>query len=249
MVKIKVMNWNIFWGFGSVKNSLHHSLAFWKFLGMVATKKNVSKISQFIRTKQIDIVGLQEIDNGSIRNRKFNQVDKVSDITELKFKKYAPEKTFLNFADDGNALISRFNFKNIKIIDLPYNKEKRSLISANYKIKGKEFKVIVTHLGAWKFNKNERIQQMHTISEYVNSLNIPVILMGDFNCEPQDREFKLLLTKTNLKPLIDGATYKHMGKDCKYDNILISPEIKVIESKILDVNLSDHKPVYAELSI
>lgn len=99
-----------------------------------------------------------------------------------------------------------------------------------------------------------RMAEDRTIEKY------PVILMGDFNAEPDSEELSEL--KTSKVPLVDtakdlGITYHEYGNEkafVKIDYLLISDELGYEKSYLWKdcengVYLSDHYPVCAEVDL
>ena len=249
MSTLKVISWNIFWGLGTPKSNLHQMLKGVSYLCTRRDRKTIPLIAKAIKKYQPLIVALQEVDNGSIRNGHNNQVEQISKSTGLNYFEYSVEKSWFGYFNDGNALLSQVPYTSIEINPLPYRFEKRNIIVGTIAVGKKKLTILTTHLGAHKSNQKERIQQAKTICELLTTMKPPVILMGDFNCQRGDLEFKYLQKHSGLVPIIASKTYPTHSPTQEFDQIFVSPDVKVKKSGLILEKYSDHFGVYAELNI
>ncbi len=98
-----------------------------------------------------------------------------------------------------------------------------------------------------------RAEQSKVIASLVNETEVPVILCGDFNDTPGTYTYETL--KGDLK---DGfrtagsgyaATYRGMRNLFRIDYIFHSPSIKGIDYEVMPYEMSDHNPVFMEVSL
>jgi|GEM_PF-1928870 len=249
MVELKLLSWNIFWGLGYPKSQLNQTLKGSSYFYKRNTQKNINQIANLINSLNPHFVAFQEIDGGSLRNGQYNQVQDLTKQLSMNYSYYAVEKDWLRYFNDGNALISTYRPLFVKVEILPFKVEKRNAIFSNYIIGKKKVTIITMHLGAHKSGKTERLQQVKSLAEKINKLKNPVILMGDFNCEPSDEEFQYLIKNTEMKNLINIKTYPTYNPKNIFDNILISKSIKSVKVQVIKTKLSDHFPVFAILKI
>ena len=88
--------------------------------------------------------------------------------------------------------------------------------------------------------------------------DIPAVVLGDLNAQPEDEEIRLLKNAPGLRCLTDeiGNTYHGYGKadPCQIDYIFAHPDIccngigKWTDRKG-EVYLSDHYPIWAEIAL
>jgi endonuclease/exonuclease/phosphatase family metal-dependent hydrolase len=247
MTELKIMNWNIMWGLGYPTSKINQLFKGMSYFHNTNSSKTIDKIEVIINELKPDILTLQEIDNGSKRNYGFNQAQALSSKTGMTYYEYGAEKNWFNYFNDGNCLMSKDAPLGVTIEPLPYKLEKRNAIFADYEVNNKKFTVITTHLGAHKANKDERLKQMIFLTDKINKIKNAIVLIGDFNCEPDSDAFQYLLANTKLKQVINDKTYPAYDAQKTFDNIVISEGITVKEAKILNVKESDHFPVYAIL--
>lgn len=107
--------------------------------------------------------------------------------------------------------------------------------------------------GMGKTDSPARIAQSQKIREFLDSIDKPKILCGDFNLRPDTESMKILEKgMTNLIQTynIHSTRTNLYSKEEKYaDYILISPEIIVKDFEKLMDEVSDHSPLFLEFSI
>src|SRR5690606_34605988 len=75
-----------------------------------------------------------------------------------------------------------------------------------------------------------------------------VIIMGDFNCLPEQLQRSPLAELDLVMPDDPLLTYPSWAPDRHIDHILLSPSLKVASREVLtDCRLSDHLPVATEI--
>lgn len=178
--------------------------------------------------------------------------------------------TGLGNIQSGNAIFSKFEITDSKntFFDEPYREfdeqaqtdfthNPQTVLEATLDAAGVELHVFSVH-GIWGTDGEDnprRLQMGETIiGEVIDKKN--VIIGGDFNLLPYtetvkniekyvDSVFKESLTRTfNLK-------YKTAPgfKTAAVDMMFISPGMKVIDKKCLDIQVSDHLPLVMEVEI
>lgn len=104
--------------------------------------------------------------------------------------------------------------------------------------------------GPSKNDDPDRLEQSRRIKGFFDNVAGAKILCGDFNLWPDTESLKLL--ENDMRNLIKEynitSTRSNFFKfPNKYaDYVLVSPEIKVIDFKVIGEEISDHLPVYLE---
>lgn len=127
----------------------------------------------------------------------------------------------------------------------------RNLQWIECKLNHKIYSIMNVH-GLWtgqgKYDSPERINQSNRIKQFMNSVNTPKILCGDFNLRPDTQSMEILeQNMVNLikKHHIRSTRTSYYKKEEGYaDYILTSPEIKVNEFKVMSDEVSDHAPLF-----
>lgn len=107
--------------------------------------------------------------------------------------------------------------------------------------------------GKGKTDTPERIEQSKRVKEFMDSIKMPKILCGDFNLLPDTESLKMLgrdmqdMVKEHGVESTRTSLYTHAETSGKFaDYIFLSPDIKVIDFKVLSEETSDHAALYVE---
>lgn len=121
---------------------------------------------------------------------------------------------------------------------------------------GKYFYILNFH-GLWngkgKTDSKDRIIQSQKIKEFINSLEYPIVLCGDFNLRPDTESINIL--KNGMRDLIKEYDIKSTRtlfykKPEKFaDYIFISKDVSVNAFKVLEEDVSDHAPIFLSFSL
>ena len=219
------------------------------------TKKiDYDKVVDLIKQTDADIIGLNEIyGKGFDKDINMGQAEYLAN--KLGYYYYFGMATRLWFKPYGNAIISKYPIKEVKIIKIPMPLfrrgtqyyEKRNILLAKILVNNKEVNVVVTHLG---LNFDEQENGINTLLKYVPHERC--ILMGDFNMNydnPLFREIDNVLDDT--ADLINGNIFTWPSDNpwVKCDYIFVSKDYKAIKANILNEIVSDHLPYYCEINI
>lgn len=233
----------------------------WEYLKFWTTffppRKIEKNMIEELKRYSPDIIGLIEVDLGSIRSRR-NMAEffaKGLNMNHTVQKIKYPKKGLLRIfhlipilRKQGNAIISKYPLENVKYHHLSVG-AKRVVIETTIKIP-KKVTIVLVHLA---LGKSTRLIQINELSKIVNKIRNRVILMGDFNTFDGEKEIKNLLDNTNLndKYKISGKgvdTYPSFNPNKRIDYILNSNGIKVKDHKPLNLKLSDHLPVLLDFA-
>ncbi len=124
-----------------------------------------------------------------------------------------------------------------------------------------EFYVFNTHYFNGRIDSLARLNASKLILERINALDRfgawtaerPIFLMGDFNCRPGSKPYKVLVYDNSLSNE-DGKLHDTAEKKDRIDWILFKGAVKVVQYEVVDYNTdgvypSDHKPIYVEFEI
>lgn len=237
--RIKVLTFNIYHGETYYKNDKD------------SDDCNINIIAHIIDSLQPDLVALQEVDF------KTNRANGKDLVTELGFKtKMSPlfgKAMKYDGGEYGVGILSRHSFVKTEKHSLVYGKDKepRSALSVIIELPcGNPIRFIGTHLD--HTSKDIRLQQVRQLNEFFASDNIPSILAGDLNAEPNSETMQTLFKKWNPSSPLNKPTIPSINPKAKIDYILFRPANtwKVIESKVIDEKkASDHNPVFSIIEL
>lgn len=206
-------------------------------------------ITKFIRTVDPDIVGLIEVDTGSIRSRMVNQAEKIaSDLgMNTSYETKYGEKSFNQILPivrkQGNAFMAaqRVHGETFHYFDTGI---KRLIIE----LEMEEFAVFLVHLS---LKYRHRHLQLRHLYDLIARTEKPVIVAGDFNTFWGENEIYLFkraagLTSANADSV---PTYPSRAPRKELDFVLYQEGIKVHGFEVPDVRLSDHLPLICDFEV
>lgn len=195
-----------------------------------------------------DLVGLQEVDAGSLRSGFLNQVAFLAGRAHLPYWYIQRNRRLGRFAQHGNGLLSRSAPSELEDASLPSTIPGRGAIIAEFPIDGGlPLLVVSVHLSlgfrarrrqlAWladRFGKRERL-----------------VIMGDMNTSRSVLLERSPLAGSGLRPALEspGLTYPSWRPRQELDHILVSSDLEVHSAQVLPCSFSDHLPLAVEFSV
>ncbi len=202
-------------------------------------RPQLNKIIKFLKNQNIDIIGVQEINESENAGFQVSQIK-----NDLGTDGYFGENVKKNNVSYGIATFSFFPIIEKKHILFPGKKEQRGLIDTRVKIGKGNMHIVNTHLG---LDQEERRKQFEVINEYVASISSPYVVMGDFNTiEP---EIDLNFLKDSAKTMNKENLPTFIPLQKRIDYIYTSKDLEVIKYIVFPVYMSDHYPVMIDLKM
>ncbi|MGI9224129.1 MAG: endonuclease/exonuclease/phosphatase family protein [Woeseiaceae bacterium] len=206
-------------------------------------------ITRFIQAVDPDIVGLIEIDTGSIRSRMVNQAEKIAaDLGmntsyETKYGEKSINQILPIVRKQGNAFMAaqRVHGETFHYFDTGI---KRLIIE----LEMQEFAVFLVHLSLKYRHRHLQLRHLHDLIEKTEK---PVIVAGDFNTFWGENEIYLFMRAAGLTSAnVDSVpTYPSRAPRKELDFVLYQQGIKVTKFEIPDVRLSDHLPLICDFEV
>jgi len=207
------------------------------------------QITRFIKSVDPDVVGLIEIDTGSIRSRKVNQAEKIAaDLGmntsyETKYGEKSLNQMLPIVRKQGNAFMAsqrvhgeRFHYFDTGI--------KRLIIE----LEMDDFAIFLVHLS---LKYRHRHLQLRHLYDLIQKTEKPVVVAGDFNTFWGGNEIYLFmraagLASANTRNL---PTYPSRAPRKELDFILYQQGIRVTHFEVPEVRHSDHLPLVCDFEI
>ena len=207
------------------------------------------EITKFIKAVDPDVVGLIEVDTGSIRSRNVNQAEKLA--TDLGMNtsyetKYG-EKSFNQLLPivrkQGNAFMAapRVRGETFHYFDTGI---KRLIIELEID----DFAIFLVHLS---LKYRHRHLQLRRLYDLIQDTKKPVVVAGDFNTFWGENEIYLFMKAAGLRSAnVDSLpTYPSRSPRKELDFVLYQDGIRVTAFEIPDVKLSDHLPLVCDFEL
>jgi endonuclease/exonuclease/phosphatase family metal-dependent hydrolase len=204
------------------------------------------EITSFIKSIDPDVVGLIEVDTGSIRSRNVNQAEKIAaDLGmntsyETKYGTKSINQILPIVRMQGNAFMAaprvhgeRFHYFDTGI--------KRLIIE----LEMDEFAIFLVHLS---LKYRHRHLQLRHLYDLIEATEKPVIVAGDLNTFWGGNEIYLFMKAAGLMSANTECipTYPSRAPRKELDFILYQDGIKVSRFEVPDVRYSDHLPLVCD---
>jgi len=242
--RLKLLSYNIQVGIASTRPH-HYVTQSWKHVLPHAKQfENLDQISDVI--SDYDIVGLQEVDGGSMRSEFINQTEYLAHKADFSYWYHQANRRLGKIAQHSNGLLSQIDPLDIHEHKLPGPVPGRGAMVVRFGEESNPLIVVLLHLA---LGQRGRMRQLEYISELVHQYE-HVVVMGDMNCQPDSIEMLSLMDNVGLRaPACDLNTFPSWRPTKKLDHILVSPSLIIENFNVLDVACSDHLPISMEIIV
>jgi endonuclease/exonuclease/phosphatase family metal-dependent hydrolase len=242
--RIRLLSYNIQTGITTRRfsNYLTHS---WKHVLPHGERvENLNRIAHLIH--QHDVVGLQEVDGGSLRSGFINQTEYLAVRAGFPYWYDQNNRNLGKIAQHSIGLLSRFTAREIREHRLPGIIPGRGALTVEYQTGGEPLMLVIMHLA---LGRRVRQRQFQFIRDLVQDYR-DVVVMGDMNCEPHSQEMRWLMENSQLTEPVDQIhTFPSWRPARNIDHILVSRSLVVEELSVLNYPVSDHLPVSMTLRL
>jgi endonuclease/exonuclease/phosphatase family metal-dependent hydrolase len=243
---MRLLLYNIRYGVGAGA-SMHMPLP---GAGYLLGNQNVlPDITSFIKSTDPDIVGLIEVDTGSIRSRRVNQAETIAaelgmnSSYETKYGAKSINQLLPIIRKQGNAFLAapRVHGESFHYFDTGI---KRLIIE----LEMDEFAVFLVHLS---LKYRHRHLQLRKLFDLIEETTKPVIVAGDFNTFWGENEIYLFMRAAGLKSanLNSLPSYPSRAPRKELDFVLYQDGIEVTNFEIPQVRHSDHLPLLCDFEV
>ena len=235
---------------------------------------DLPRVADVILAEDPDIVALQEVDRFWARSGGADQPDEFSQLLDMDVcfganLSHEPDDHADVDHEYGVATLSRYPVISCENHFLPTTEgwEQRGMLDTRIDVPGiGEVAVLNTHMQANVSGEPEeaarqRVEQAEAIAAHVETLEVPVIVLGDLNAEADSGELDSLIGPGSSlvdvwnvagtgsgETIFDGA---HGEPTARIDYILVSPHFSVLSTVVIDNDgsrmASDHFPLIVDL--
>lgn len=195
---------------------------------------------------EYDIVGLQEVDSGSLRSGFINQTAYLARSSGFPYWHDHINRDFGHLARHSLGILSRVAPAAVDHLRLPGMIPGRGALMLRFGAGEEALHLIVVHLA---LSRRARLQQLSYIAERVRGLH-QVVIMGDFNCSSESMEMCWLLQQTGLREPCPGLpTFPSWQPARNIDHILVSQDVRARGTRVLGHTYSDHLAIEMQIEI
>lgn len=242
--RLRLLSYNIQTGVSSssYRQMLTHS---WKHvLPHPERIENLGRIAQML--SGYDLVGLQEVDAGSLRSGFINQTEFIARKASFPFWFHQTNRKLGKLAQHSNGLLSRFRPTEIDDHKLPGAIPGRGALFVRFGGTDESLVVVILHLA---LGRRARARQLAYVSEVARDFR-HVVIMGDMNCRSDSPEILTLLRSSQLRePAHDLYTWPSWRPERNIDHILVSDSLQVERAQVLSETYSDHLPIAMDIFV
>jgi endonuclease/exonuclease/phosphatase family metal-dependent hydrolase len=240
---MRLLLYNIRYGVGAGA-SMHMPLP---GAGYILGNQNVlPEIVRFIKSMDPDIVGLIEVDTGSIRSRGINQAETIAaelgmnSSFESKYGAKSINQLLPIVRKQGNAFLAapRVHGEAFHYFDTGI---KRLIIE----LEMDEFSVYLVHLS---LKYRHRHLQLRKLYDLISESRKPVMVAGDFNTFWGENEIYLFMRAAGLRSAneLSLPSYPSRSPRKELDFVLYQDGIRITHFEIPQVRHSDHLPLICD---
>lgn len=243
---MRLLLYNIRYGVGAGA-SMHMPLP---GAGYILGNKDVlPDIITFIKSVDPDIVGLIEVDTGSIRSRRVNQAETIAtelgmnSSYETKYGAKSLNQLVPIIRKQGNAFLAapRVHGETFHYFDTGI---KRLIIE----LEMETFAVFLVHLS---LKYRHRHLQLRKLYDLIEETTKPVMVAGDFNTFWGENEIYLFMRAAGLRSANTTSlpSYPSRAPRKELDFVLYQDGIQVTNFEIPQVRHSDHLPLVCDFEV
>ena len=212
-------------------------------------RKVLNGLTEFLRRQDADVIGLIEVDTGSVRSGMVNQAEYIAtslghySTYECKYGTTSVNNFLPIVRKQANAFLAaprvhgeRFHYFESGI--------KRLIIELELE----EVCVFLVHLS---LKYRHRQYQLRHLYDLVQKSPKPVIVAGDFNTFWGTHELYLFMRAAGLRSANEQGlpTYPASAPRAELDFVLVSQRIEVTGFSVPDIQLSDHRPLVCDFTV
>lgn len=205
---------------------------------------NLGRIAQLLHG--FDLIGLQEVDAGSLRSERVDQVEYLAHHGAFPYWYRQVNRDLGPFAQHSNGLLSKLRPGPITEHRLPGLPGRGAVVAQFPLSDGSHLAVGIVHLALGARARRRQFEYLVALAGQHPSL----VLMGDFNCGCGSRALRSMVQRAGMRGLdCTLKTFPSWRPRHTLDHILISASLRIVEARVLDYALSDHLPISMRIEL
>lgn len=243
MARLRIAMANIQSCIGTTRGYWQYLTTAWKYR-LPHDSDMLEPAARFLREEGVDLAGLCEVEEASLRSRGVDQLARLAELAQL------PERRFFLTVEhgrrvrQGNAVCGRFPITGITDHRLPGLGEPRHLCEARIEVEGRPLRFFITHLSLERACRDAQIKR---IAEIIHASSEPTILAGDFNIDTHT-ELELLFA-SDLRQSLSAPSFPSWKPVRHLDHLFFSGHFEVLGQHTFSrFRFSDHLPLVADVA-
>lgn len=244
MRQLHLLSYNVQGGIYSRQYSDYVTNSWKHVLPHPARLVNLTRIAQLL--SQFDVVGLQEVDAGSLRSAYIDQIHYLARHGAFPHWYRQINRNLGPFAQHSNGLLSRLCPQTITEHKLPGLPGRGAVVAEFALSDGATLAVVVVHLAlGWR----ARRRQLDYLAAFAKT-HPYLVLMGDFNCGSHSKSLRAMVCQTDMQGLdANLKTFPSWRPQRNLDHILVSQPLQIVTARVIDYPLSDHLPLCMSIEL
>ena len=205
---------------------------------------NLTRIAALLQP--YDLVGLQEVDAGSLRSANVDQIQYLAHHAAFPHWYSQVNRNLAPFAQHSNGILSRVAPSSVTEHKLPGLPGRGVLVAELPLSDDGHLAIGIVHLAlGWR----ARLRQLEFLVELSRAHPL-LVLMGDFNCGCDSRSLRAMVRRARLHGLdCELKTFPSWRPRHNLDHILASDTLRMSNARVVDYPLSDHLPLTVTLHL
>jgi endonuclease/exonuclease/phosphatase family metal-dependent hydrolase len=244
MRQLKLLSYNIQSGIYTRQYSEYLTSSWKHLLPHRERLHNLTRIAAMLR--DYDLVGLQEVDSGSLRSGFIDQTEYLAFLAHFPFWYKQVNRNLGKLAQHSNGVLSRLRPARITEHRLPGLPGRGAVMVELDTSDGGVLAVCILHLAlGWR----ARRRQLRYVARLVERYRY-LVIMGDFNCDCRSASLRTLVDEASLHGLdCELKTFPSWRPKRNLDHILVSDSLEILNVQVIDYPLSDHLPLSMEVAL
>jgi endonuclease/exonuclease/phosphatase family metal-dependent hydrolase len=213
---------------------------------------DLARTASAVRALQADVIGLQEVDRNVERSGAVDEPRILGETLGLHhtFGAFFPYQG----GEYGMAILSRFPIVRSEALRLPDGNEPRIALLAELVLpSGRRVLAVNVHFD-WVQTDSFRYRQAEALAAVLDTVSLPMILLGDFNDIPGSRTLERWRARfaTVEKPADDHFTFSSVTPEKEIDHILLGPNAAWMPARgrvVTDTVTSDHRAFVGRVTL
>ncbi len=192
-----------------------------------------------------DMVGLQEVDSGSLRSGFINQSRYIATHAALPYWFHQSNRKVGTMAYSGNGFLARYQPDAIEEHRLPGAIPGRGALFLNFG-GASGLTIAVVHLALGQLARGAQLKYLCRKLQGRRH----VVVMGDFNAGADSTKLRNFCERLDLDaPTRDLPSYPSWKPQRALDHVLVSRTLVTGSAEVIDVGYSDHLPVGLKIEV